>query len=243
MKDTAQAGTPPVLIENLQAIRPCFPAMDDDGFSRGARLIELMAEYIGLDVARRMIVVVIEANFPPGDGARILGQPVQFHVVRICRMPGLVRMNPRGRINPIVLSSIGNGRSEFFQLGAIADGQQCSDTRGARCSSMASRSASKSETSTCACESTRVMVFSRTGFSLLVFSSRIAKSKQAEACSTSCYFSRAPTGTSSRNPASTGAPSGKDAATIMPFDSTPRSFRGCRFVTTTTLRPTRSSGL
>ena len=32
-----------------------------------------------------------------------------------------------------------------------------------------------------------------------------------------------------------------EAATIMPFDSTPRSFRGCRLVTTTTLRPTRSS--
>ena len=29
----------------------------------------------------------------------------------------------------------------------------------------------------------------------------------------------------------------------MPFDSTPRSLRGARFVTTTTLRPTRSSGL
>jgi hypothetical protein len=41
------------------------------------------------------------------------------------------------------------------------------------------------------------------------------------------YFSLAPTGTSSRNPASTGLPSSPtEAATIMPFDSSPRNLRG-----------------
>jgi hypothetical protein len=41
------------------------------------------------------------------------------------------------------------------------------------------------------------------------------------------YFSFAPTGTSSRNPASTGLPSSPtDAATIIPLDSSPRSLRG-----------------
>jgi hypothetical protein len=41
------------------------------------------------------------------------------------------------------------------------------------------------------------------------------------------YFSRAPLGTSSRNVASTGFPSSpSEAATTMPFDSTPRSLRG-----------------
>ncbi len=56
------------------------------------------------------------------------------------------------------------------------------------------------------------------------------------------YFSRAPTGTSSRKAASTGAPPSSEAATIMPFDSIPRSFRGCRLATITTLRPTSFSG-
>ncbi len=56
------------------------------------------------------------------------------------------------------------------------------------------------------------------------------------------YFRRAPTGTSSRNPASTGLPSPREAATIMPFDSRPRSLRGCRLATITTLRPTSDSG-
>ncbi len=57
------------------------------------------------------------------------------------------------------------------------------------------------------------------------------------------YFRRAPTSTSSAKPARTGRPSGPtEAATIMPFDSTPRSLRGARFTTTTTLRPMRDSG-
>ena len=56
------------------------------------------------------------------------------------------------------------------------------------------------------------------------------------------YFSLAPTGTSSKNPASTGCPPSSDAATIMPFDSRPRSLRGARFATITTLRPTSVSG-
>ena len=45
----------------------------------------------------------------------------------------------------------------------------------------------------------------------------------------SAYFSRDPTGTSSRKPASTGLPSGAAvAAKIMPLDSTPRNLRGAQ---------------
>ena len=53
------------------------------------------------------------------------------------------------------------------------------------------------------------------------------------------YFRRAPTGMSSWKPASTGLPPSTLAATIMPCDSMPRSLRGCRFATITTLRPTQ----
>src|SRR5262249_10849910 len=56
------------------------------------------------------------------------------------------------------------------------------------------------------------------------------------------HLRRAPTGPSSRNPASTGGPPSRDAATIMPFDSIPRSFLGWRLATMTTLRPTIFSG-
>ncbi len=56
------------------------------------------------------------------------------------------------------------------------------------------------------------------------------------------YFSRAPSGTSSRNPARTGAPSGSEAASNMPFDSRPRILRGARLATITILRPMSFSG-
>src|ERR1700676_2162110 len=55
------------------------------------------------------------------------------------------------------------------------------------------------------------------------------------------HFSLAPTGISSRKPASTGLPPSMDAATIMPLDSSPRSLRGCRLATITTLRPINCS--
>jgi len=56
------------------------------------------------------------------------------------------------------------------------------------------------------------------------------------------YFSRAPSGTSSRNPASTGAPPSSEAASNMPFDSRPRILRGARLATMTILRPMSFSG-
>src|SRR5258707_2354615 len=56
------------------------------------------------------------------------------------------------------------------------------------------------------------------------------------------YFSLVPTGTSSRKPASTGLPSSPtEAAKIIPLDSIPRSLRGARLATSTTLRPISGS--
>jgi len=64
-----------------------------------------------------------------------------------------------------------------------------------------------------------------------------------EAASPRLYFKRAPFSTLSWNPMSTGLSSGPiEAATIMPLDSNPRSFRGCRLATMTTFRPISDSG-
>src|SRR6266446_3505926 len=57
------------------------------------------------------------------------------------------------------------------------------------------------------------------------------------------HLRRAPMGASSRKPTSMGLSPSAVAATIMPCDSRPRSLRGCRLATMTTLRPTISSGL
>jgi len=53
---------------------------------------------------------------------------------------------------------------------------------------------------------------------------------------------RVPTGTSSSKPTSTGLPPSATAATTMPLDSMPRSFRGSRLATITTLRPSSAAG-
>ena len=56
------------------------------------------------------------------------------------------------------------------------------------------------------------------------------------------HFSLAPSGTSSKKLANTGFPPSREAASSIPFDSSPRILRGARLVTTTILRPTSVSG-
>src|SRR2546421_9723899 len=57
-----------------------------------------------------------------------------------------------------------------------------------------------------------------------------------------CYLRRAPTSSSLVEAARTRRASGAtEAATIMPFDSTPRGFRGAGFTTTTTFRAASAS--
>ena len=105
-----------------------------------------------------MIVVVVEADFAPGDHARVLRQTVQLGIMRVCGMLRLVRVNSDGGVDPVVRLGVGHRRAELFDFGAVADGQDRARLPPlAPRSSMASRSASKSETSTCACESIRSM--------------------------------------------------------------------------------------
>src|SRR5262249_36766088 len=57
------------------------------------------------------------------------------------------------------------------------------------------------------------------------------------------YFPRPPLVFPCGKPASIGgSPSPSDAATIIPLDSMPRNFRGCKLATTTTFRPISFSG-
>src|SRR5437588_11633457 len=57
------------------------------------------------------------------------------------------------------------------------------------------------------------------------------------------HFNRAPTGASSRKPASIGFPPSSEAATIIPLDVMPRSLRGCKFATMTTFLPSNCCGV
>jgi hypothetical protein len=67
MEDPPQAGTSPILVQNVQAIRHGFPAMDNYGLFLRASLAQLMAKNRCLYVPSRMIVVIVKADFAPGD--------------------------------------------------------------------------------------------------------------------------------------------------------------------------------
>src|SRR5690606_31104550 len=56
------------------------------------------------------------------------------------------------------------------------------------------------------------------------------------------HFTRLPGGSSSCTVTSPSSPAGEEAARIMPWESSPRRRAGFRLATTTTFRPTSSSG-
>src|SRR5579862_6916250 len=135
-------------------------------------------------------------------------------------------MDSAGGVDPAVL--FGKGELGAHGVGAAADGQDGLDARGLR-----------------AGEHRFAIGVEVSGVHVRVGIHQLQRGRNG--CGfvhdlwAAGYFSRAPRGTSSRKPASTGLPSGAEAAKIMPLDSTPRSLRGSRFRTTTTLRPTSLS--
>ena len=74
VEDAAQAAGAPMPIEYLEAIGPSLPAMDDDRQTCGAGQIKLLDEDALLNVARGMIVMVVEADFAPGQEVWMLWQ-------------------------------------------------------------------------------------------------------------------------------------------------------------------------
>src|SRR6202050_3812118 len=146
----------------------------------------------------------------------------------IGHLSGFVRVDANARVDPIILLGKRQGRIEFLGARPGADGEQHADPRGTR----------PIEHGIAVFVKLR-KVYVRVG--VYEFHHRLRPIYAASR--TARYFSREPTGTSSRKPARIGFPSGPAAAaTIMPLDSTPRSFLGARFTTTATLRPTSFSG-
>ena len=93
----------PVAFEDCKAIVPGIAAMDHDRQLRGARLRELAAKNLLLHVARRMVVVIVEAHFAPGNHARMLGEFVELREVLVGGGVGVVRMDADRRVDPVVL--------------------------------------------------------------------------------------------------------------------------------------------
>src|SRR5206468_3759536 len=158
------------------------------------------------------VVMIIEADFANGQ---YLGLARQFGHARERFRRGLgrvVRMHADGRVNERILCGQADGNFEIGRTTAGSDGHHALDA--GRAGTFDSGVAVLGE--------------------LLVIQVAMGIDQ--------LHFSRAPTGISSRKPASTGLPPSTDAATIMPFEVRPRSLRGARLATMTTLRPIRTSG-
>ncbi len=71
-----------------------------------------------------MIVVVVETDLAPGEHAR-LRHPLRKRVeIGVAEILGVVGMNARRRVNPVVLLAQSQGAANFLQSVARADGQQ-----------------------------------------------------------------------------------------------------------------------
>src|SRR6266581_7254281 len=132
MKNPAQPRRAPVLLENRQAIAPRFAAVDDDGKLCLGGKGELLSKDALLDVARRKIVVVIEANLAPGNHAVMLRQAHEFFVMRLRDFFRFVWMNANGRVDPVVRFGERQRRVELRRAGACADGEECGNSCRAR---------------------------------------------------------------------------------------------------------------
>ena len=170
--------------------------------------LHLFDERRFLNFARRKIVVIVEADFAHGQHLGMREQIGQAFEIVRARFRGIMRMNADCGVKCRVFL----GEPETgFQIGrtvAGTDRQHVLDAGGE-----------------CALDH---------GLAIFVEFGAV----QVAVGVNETHLRRAPTGTSSRKPASTGLPPSSDAATIMPFDSMPRNFRGWRFATITTLRPT-----
>ncbi len=121
MEDSAKAGGAPVLIENGKAIGPGLTAMNNDRTARIARRLELLDEDSLLNFARRMIVVIIEADFAPSEKFGLLRQSREFLVVCGRGKLRLMRVNARSGIDPVV--ALGKWQRRGQRAGSSSDGE------------------------------------------------------------------------------------------------------------------------
>jgi hypothetical protein len=211
--DAGDAGGRPDGFEYAQSIVPGFPRMNHHRFARLTGQFQLAPEDGMLRVARSEIIMIIQADLPQGDHLGMAGQLAE-------RCPGvgagparMMGMHAHRRPDRFVALGQPDGSLEIRRPLTCSDGQHAIHSLGQRPVDH------------------RFPV--RVEFVAIQMAMRIDEHQ----------VSRAPAGISSWNPASTGLPSPIEAATIIPFDSMPRILRGWRLTTTTTLRPTISSGL
>jgi hypothetical protein len=174
-----------------------------------------------------VVIIIIQTDLPHGQHIRAGQQTVQFSSAAWSAswaswgwIPAVARMRGIRRLAGVASAQLQRLLHGIRPI-ADADGQTVrTPCCHARCSS-SSRSASYRGLSRCACEST-------SHYSFRVFPSLFEPRAYFD------IFQKAGQDGLAFSPT--------EAATIIPFDSRPRNFLGCRLATITTLRPMSFSG-
>ncbi|MBV6430392.1 MAG: hypothetical protein IANPNBLG_00503 [Bryobacteraceae bacterium] len=196
-----------MLLEQGEGVVPGFAGVNDNGFPRPARQAQLVFENRALRLTGREIVMVIQADLTDGHHLRMREQSLQGGKCRESGFGGIMRMDAHGGVDGLVTVRQADGGIEDGRPVPGADSQQSAHSRRPRPLD--------------------------DGFPVIVELLAIEVAVGVH----QAHFRRAPTGTSSRKAASTGEPPSREAATIMPCEVSPRSFRGSRLAAITTLRP------
>ena len=197
--------------EQIKRVVPSFPRMDDDRPPCNTGDLHLPNKDFVLYFPRRVVVVIVEADFTYGYD--LLSRAQRRQAIKCCRLrlAGVVRMDAHCGVYFRKKRRQSHGRFQIRRTLAGTDRQQPLDPGLAR----------------------------PRDHCLAVF----VKARIVEmAMRVNDHERRAPTGASSGKPTNEGLPPSSVAATIMPFDSTPRILRGLRLATIATLRPINDSG-
>src|SRR5260370_5200857 len=92
------AGAAVIFPQDLHRVGPGFPRVDHDGLAGVPRQLELADEDRLLRLARREIVMVIEANLSERQDFRMRQQIAQAIEALVHRLGSVVRMHPDGGI-------------------------------------------------------------------------------------------------------------------------------------------------
>jgi len=106
MQDAADTCGAPDLFDEREAIGPGVATVNDDGEFGVASERHLVAEYLVLDVARRVIVIIIQTNFAPSDYFGTFCELREFFEVLRCDLLRFVRMDSDAGVYPVILIRI-----------------------------------------------------------------------------------------------------------------------------------------
>jgi hypothetical protein len=129
MENSAEiCGAPIFLVEDAEAIGPSVAAMNDDGEIDFASKHKLAAKDILLNIARRVIVEIVEADFAPGEDAGVFREAGEFGEPIFSGEFGFVGMDADRGVDPVVFLGERNGGVEAVRGGAAANGEDFFDS-------------------------------------------------------------------------------------------------------------------